>query len=194
MDKDLQIKILLKNIKSGYQNGMYAIISLNQYFGYVKEDEDGFLKKFVDGYMQVQFDYDKYGTESKYYHNYVTTNGKLVFADSFRGAYIGRNIFLCIDDHDNYCICTPDKGKRYISFPYALLNSSIDDLIEKIVKELNIKYLQEANGMKYKPSKQDKKEWMLKTICGMEVNTRKTILRFVDAISAYDDMPRYNYE
>lgn len=195
MDKDLQIRVLLQNIKLGYQNGMFSEISLNNYFGYVKETDIFDQAPFIDGYMQIELNDCKNNAESKYYHNYVTTNGKLVFDNVSRGAYIGRNIFLCIDDNDNYYICTPDKERKQIDFPYALLSSSLDSLIEKIVKELNIKYIKEANGIKYTPTKRNKKEWMLKNICGMEFNAKKIILKFVEEISEYDVcFPKYVYE
>ena len=50
-----------------------------------------------------------------------------------------------------------------------------------------------VNGMKYIPTPKSRAEWTQSSSYGSKHNMKKLVLRFVEAISEYDDMTRDMY-
>lgn len=158
--------------------------------------------EFVDGYAQVISDSYQIKREgwidTCYTYNYITEDGKTVFEDDFRNAvaYIGRNIFINMNEEDRWYICSPTKERKLVNINNigrCIPNNQFDKFVNCIITELNRKYTLESNGCKYSPSAKEANEWIINDICGMEFDVKKMVLEFVDAISAYDHMFRSVY-
>ena len=194
--------------KTNQEEAKVTYHNLRGYFGYVPQAIATPIQSkdltFVDGYAQIMTGEvkipDEFWAQTCYRYNYMDENGDTVFADDFINAaiYIGRGIFLQMDEDSIWYIVSSDNERQRIkNIDRLIATSEAEQFVRSIISELNVKYLMEANGMKYKPRKRDESEWMIKDICGMEFNAKRMILKTVDEISKYDAgrrIVKYIYE
>lgn len=160
---------------------------------------------FVDGYTQVSlgshytpdFGDGIFGPTDEYDYNYIDKNGNCLFDSNIPlfVYYIGRGIFLRQYSDLEWYVLNRNEERFLSNFRGFKIIYNQESFILNIVNELNRKYEMEANGIKYKISKEGigYPKWIQKEEDFVRGNIKKTVKEFVEQISDFDTYSRNMY-